>query len=200
MGLLCAIKWGSDKCVGLGLNDLIDKKKKTCLFSKSRHSGLRNELVLFSRCLFFSVFPVTEKEDSRWWPWMHRLKRIRNNTHTLGDWALAYAPGPCLLQTWLWSTSPTGMYNSCQWKVIFDHFGLGLLMPNKDLCRCMSLIRARQSNNASVVLTAGCETAETRLITRCICNPHLTEHEQARTAKGKWGESRWKCSATDQPR
>lgn len=35
----------------------------------------------------------------------------------------------------------------------------------------------------SLALTAGCETAETSLITRYICNLHLIEHKQARAAK-----------------
>lgn len=55
-------------------------------------------------------------------------------------------------------------------------------MPNKGLGRCFSLIGARKSNNASLAL-AGCETAETRLITRYICNRRLIEHKQARAAK-----------------
>lgn len=56
-------------------------------------------------------------------------------------------------------------------------------MPNKGLGRCFSLIWARERNNVSLALTAGGETAETRLITRYICNLHLIEHKQARVAK-----------------
>ncbi len=53
MGLLRAVEWMGDECVGLELNDLIDKIHVYFLnrgpaFSESRHCGLGNKLVLVS--------------------------------------------------------------------------------------------------------------------------------------------------------
>lgn len=55
--------------MGLGLNDLIDKNhvyflNRAPAFSKSRHSGLRNELVLLSRLPFIQFSLLQEKRTA----------------------------------------------------------------------------------------------------------------------------------------
>lgn len=122
----CRVDGGLWEWVSLGLNDLIDKihvyfLNRVPAFCKSRHCGLGNELVLFS-WLPFIHFSLLQREDSRWWPWMHRLKRIRNNTHTLGDQALAWAPGGASCRHGFCPPPFRDVqFLYSQWKVIFDH-------------------------------------------------------------------------------
>lgn len=130
-----------------------------------------------------SVFLVTEKEDSRWWPWMHRLKRIRNNVHTLSDQALAYAPGSASCRHGFCPHPQLGcaipVVNRRSYLIIWSRPVNAKQRPGQ----VFRLIWARKSNNVSLALTAGCETAETRLITGYICNLRLIEHKQAKAAK-----------------
>lgn len=70
MGLLYAVEWWGDECVGLGLNNLIDKihvyfLNRAPAFSESHHCGLGNELILPSWLPFIQV-SLLQKEDSRW--------------------------------------------------------------------------------------------------------------------------------------
>lgn len=122
-----AVEWRGDECAGLGLNNLIDKNpclfllNRTPAFSESCYSGLGNKLVHLS-WLPFIQFSLLEKERTADGDLGGRLKRIRNNVHTLRDQALAYAPG-----------STSRRYGFCpypywdvqflysQWKVTFDH-------------------------------------------------------------------------------
>lgn len=127
------------------------------------------------------VCSVVQPEDSRWWPWMHRLKRIRSNTHTLGGWALASAPGaaaaaaarscgfcvhPCRYVQFLYS----------QLQVRFDHFWSRIVnaKQTKAAGRCWGLLSAGKCNNVSLGQTAGCLTPA--------C---LTQTSRSWTAKGK---------------
>lgn len=131
-----------------------------------------------------SVFIITEKKDSRWWPWMHRLKRIRNNVHTFERASISLRTWQRLSQTRAFVHIPTGMCNSCtvngrSYLIIWSRPVDAKQRPRQ----VFHLIRARESNNVSLALTPGWETTEMRPITRYICNLNLIEHKQAKAAK-----------------
>lgn len=109
---LRACGWG-DECVGAGLNNLVDKIH---VYFLDRAPSLCS---WETNCSFI---PRHRQAGSSWWPWVLRLKRIRNDRHSLGARALATAPGStshwhgfCPCPRW---DSPF-LYS--QWKVIFDH-------------------------------------------------------------------------------